>query len=75
MRCGKPGAGLLDAPHFFSMKLGMATRDERGLIPSNIDPESCRWDDGELTCITTMHVDGLKVSGKPEVVNHVFAEI
>ena len=58
------------------MKLGMVTRDKCGLIPSKIDPEfCCRWDEGELTCIMTKHVDDLKVTGKLEVVKFVLAEI
>ena len=76
LHCDKPGTGLVDAPLAFSVKLGMVTRDKCGLIPSKIDPEfCCRWDDGELTCIMTKHVDDLKVAGKPEVVKFALAEI
>ena len=54
------------------MKLKMVTRDKLGLIPSKIDPEFCsRWENGELTCLMTIHVDDLKIAGRPEVVKHV----
>ncbi len=72
----KPGAGLVNTHIAFSMKLGLVTRDKRGLVPSKIDPEfCCRWGGGELTCIMMEHVDDLKLAGKPEVDKFFLAQI
>ena len=41
IRCDKPGAGLVDAPRAFSIKLKLVTSEGCQLRSSRIDPELC----------------------------------
>ncbi len=76
LHCDKPGAGLVDAPKAFSMKLKLITRDKLGLIPSVIDLEFCgKMENGELVCLMTIHVDDLKFAGRPDVVKDVLTTL
>ena len=43
---------------------------------SNVDAEMCyRHDNGQLTCIMTIHVDDLKIAGEPKVVQRILQEL
>ena len=75
LHCDKPGTGLVDAPRAFSIKLKLVIKRCR-LFASQVDPELCfRHEDSQLVCLMTIHVDDLKLAGRPEIVKMVLKEL
>ena len=76
LHCVKPGAGVVDAPRAFSIKLQGVTEKECKMKASKIDAELCmRHDGGRLSAAMTTHVDDLKLTGEPERTNLIQREL
>ena len=74
--CEEPRTGLVDAPRAFSIKLSSITREKCGLMPSKVDQEMCfKHVDGKLVALVTKHVDDLKITGEPAVVQDILLKL
>ncbi len=75
LHCNKLGTGLVDAPRAFSIKLGMITQ-KCGFVASAVDPELCyNFGPKGLSCMMTKHVDELKITGEPAMIEYVVHEL
>ena len=76
LHCDKPGTGLADAPRAFQIKLTMILTSKCNMRQRKVDADMCyRHDNGQLTCIMTIHVDDLKIAGEPKVVQQILQEL
>ena len=76
LHCDKPGTGLVDAPRAFSLQLRSVTEGKCHMKSSQIDAELCmRHELGVLVALLAKHVDDLKLTGKPDVVQKILAEL
>jgi len=67
LHCDKPGTRLVDAPRTFSLKLKSVTTEKCKRISSKVDAELVmRHEEGRLVAVMAIHVDDLKITGKPE---------
>ena len=56
--CDKPGAGLVDAPRAFSLKLAQVTSEKCGMLPTSVDGElAAKHVGGKLVALIAKHVD------------------
>ena len=67
--------GLKDAPRAWRMRLDQALRALGGM-PTPVDPSLYVWfEQSELVCVLSTHVDDLKLGGVPSVVDNILESL